>query len=631
MRKWVYRWGPYLPLVLALVLPAIALARVGGGESYSSGRSSGGHDDGAGDVFAILIWLAFEHPTIGIPLLIIFGIAYMVMKRNTSSAKTQRAFQQAEAEVRTQVTAQDVIGFVNALKLKDPSFDLLQLLEKVKRLFLASQDAWMKREMSPVRPFLSDASYQRFNVQLKLLAAQGVRDAIADVTVHDLQLIGLEQSEWFDTVHIRVKARMRDTDVPANTPDAQAVAAAMKVAPETFTEVWSFVRKPGAKTKEGEDLYQGKCPNCGAPFKGGAANKCEFCSAVVNSGNFDWTLSGITQGVEHIRHFATVDGLMAARAKDPALNLEMLEDRATLVFWKWVDAESAGEAKRLSKLSTGACLTQLDAELSALKVQGRRKVFLECAIGAATTRVLEVRDGYDTAHVEIRWSARMGIGPVDQPPPTLPTVPQRWVFSLVRKAGATTNTSNGMSTYRCPQCGGPLTESVSSTCDYCGAELAGGDRDWVLASAASFEAWNATENQRFQARQAGGAAAPAAQPTGPRVITDVQERERLLYMMAAMAAADGVVDAKELKLLKMCSQRWSVAWANVELALKAGPGLFDRLAQKGSPEAEVFLKSLIDMVLIDGKIDKAERRLLSQASEHLGVPPPRLLELLGGK
>ncbi|MHB8876107.1 MAG: TIM44-like domain-containing protein [Myxococcaceae bacterium] len=466
---------------------------------------------------------------------------------------------------------------------------------------------------------------------MKLLAAQGVRDAIADVTVQDLQLIGLDQSEWFDTVHVRVKAQLRDTDVPAGYSDEQALAAARRAAPESFTEVWSFVRKPGAKTRIGEDLFQGKCPSCGAPFKGGAANKCEFCGAVVNSGNYDWTLSGITQGVEHIRHYATVDGLLAARQKDPALNLEMLEDRATLVFWKWVDAQSAGEAKRLSKLSTGESLTRIDTELAALKAQRRRKVFLECAVGAAITRALEDRSGYDFAHVEVRWSARMGIGPEGQPPPALPTVPQRWVFTLVRKAGATTNTSNGMSTHRCPQCNGPLTESVSSTCDFCGAELGGGERDWVLSSAASFEAWNATENQRFHARQAGTPANASAAPPAAVMITDVQERERLLYMMAAMAAADGVVDEAERKLLKMCSQRWSVPWKNVELALGAGPGLFDRLAQKGSPEAEAFFKSLVDMALIDGKIDKSERKLLNQAAAHLGVNAARVAEMLGGR
>ena len=28
---------------------------------------------------------------------------------------------------------------------------------------------------------------------------------------------------------------------------------------------------------------------------------CEFCKAIVNSGNYDWTLSEITQGIEHVR------------------------------------------------------------------------------------------------------------------------------------------------------------------------------------------------------------------------------------------------------------------------------------------------------------------------------------------
>lgn len=89
--------------------------------------------------------------------------------------------------------------------------------------------------------------------------------------------------------------------------------------------------------------------------------------------------------------------------------------------------------------------------------------------------------------------------------------------------------------------------------------------------------------------------------------------------MAAMAMADGVVDASERKLLKMCSERWSVPWANVELALNAGPGLFDKLISRGSAEAETFLKELVAMALIDGKIDRKERKLLEAAAGHLGL------------
>lgn len=654
------RWAPWLPALAVLLVPLLALARGGGGEHYTRGsdRDSGGGDDGALlYILFRLITFAFRYPKIGIPLLIVVGVAWWFYKRNLHpTGTTQRAFEQREAELRTQVSSRDVQGWVNALKLKDPGFELQPVLERVGRLFMGLQDAWFKRDMSPVRPFLSDATYQRFNVQLALLQAQGVRDAIADIQILDVQLIGLSQSQWFDNIHVRIHARMRDTDVPASTSDAQALAAARSAPSEPFTEVWTFVRKPGAQTRIGQDLFQGKCPNCGAPFKGGAANSCEFCGAVVNSGNYDWTLSEITQGIEHVRHHTMVDGLMQAREADPALNLEILEDRSSLLFWKWLDAQSRNEAQRLAKVANAEMLTRLSDELEGLRRHGRRRVFLECAVGGVNVRALEIHpEGFDKAHVEIRWSARMGVGPANQRPPELPTVPQRWVFTLLRKHGAHTNTANGMSTARCPQCNAPLTDSAATTCDYCGTQLGSGERDWVLFSALTFEQWNAQETQHYQAAVLRKAMARRPMPTGvsaevgenvgrgmrapeapvdagagAQVVTDVRERERLLYMMAAIAAADGQVGANERKMLKLCSERWSIPWQNVEMALSSGPQLFERLVPRGSPEAEVFLRHIVDMALVDGRIDRQERRMLETAAAQLGVSE-RLREMLDGR
>jgi tellurite resistance protein len=248
----------------------------------------------------------------------------------------------------------------------------------------------------------------------------------------------------------------------------------------------------------------------------------------------------------------------------------------------------------------------------------------------------------------------MGVGPINQRPPELPTVPQRWVFTLLRKHGAHTNTANGMSTARCPQCNAPLTNSAATTCDFCGTQLGSGERDWVLASALTFEQWNAQEAQHYQAavlRKAmerrpmatgvsaevganvgRGARAPEDTDVGAgaQVVTDVRERERLLYMMAAIAAADGQVGPHERRMLKLCSERWSIPWQNVEMALSSGPQLFERLVPRGSPEAEVFLRHIVDMALVDGRIDRQERRMLETAAAQLGVPE-RLQEMLGGQ
>jgi tellurite resistance protein len=612
----------------------VALARGGGGENYSRGSDdSGGDGDAFFYILFRLIELAFYYPKIGIPLIIGFCVVYYFYKRNLHpTGATQRAIERREAEQRTHVSEQDVQSWVQALKSKDPNFELQTVLDKVRKLFPALQEAWFKRELTPIRPFLSDATYQRFNVQLQLMSSQGVRDAIADVRLLGVQLIGVQQSPWFDSIHVRVRAEMRDTDVPASASDAQALAAARKVAPEAFTEVWTFVRKPGAQTRIGQDLYQGKCPNCGAPYKGGATNVCEYCGAVVNSGNYDWTLSEITQGVEFNRHMADVRGLREAREADPALNLEILEDRASLLFWKWIDAQSRGDASRLAQVANAEMISQLSGELEELGKRGQRRVVLECAVGAVTTRAFEVNpDGYDLAHVEIRWSARMGVGPAEQRAPQLPTVPQRWVFTLTRKHGAKTNTSNGMSTDRCPQCNAPLTGSSSSACEYCGTRLDTGEKDWVLAYTFLSETWEARERQLRMSSTARPSPAGPVRPepmagataAGPGMdaVMDVKERERLLYMMAAIAAADGAVDVPERKLLKLCATRWGIPWQNVEMALNSGSTLFSKLIPRGSPEASVFLRNLVQMALVDGRVDRKERRMLEAAAAHLDLLP----------
>src|SRR5262249_21992202 len=427
-----FRMAKWMPLCLALAIPVLAWGRIGGGEHYKSGSrersssssrgggdksgyrdhpSSSPHGDGGGDLGGVVlsvVALTVEHPSVMCPLLVVLGALFFVYQRSRNpSASTQRALERREAELRTQVSAADVSGWLNALKLKDPSFELLPMLDRTKKLFLEMQRAWLQRDLAPIRSYVSDATFHRLKVQLQLLHNQGIRDAFTDIQVQDLQIIGLDQSEWFDTVHIRIRAQMRDTDVPASATDAEAEHAARSADPEAFTEVWSFVRKPGAKTRIGDQLFQGKCPNCGAPFRGGASNNCEYCRAIVNSGNYDWTLAEITQGIEHVRGYPTVDGLLEARKSDPALNLEMLEDRASLIFWKWIEAQSCAEAKRLAKLSTSEYLTRLDQDLAGLRRQGRRKVFLECAVGAVITRLLRRgSDGYDQAHVEVRWSAR---------------------------------------------------------------------------------------------------------------------------------------------------------------------------------------------------------------------------------
>src|SRR5438132_10453610 len=114
LRSLVYRHGRWLPFLAFLLFPLLAHARVGGGEHYNSGdsdssSSSSGGDDGG--FAALLIWLVIEHPAIGIPVVIVVAVVYLVQRSKSGNASTQRAFQQREAERKTQVSSADVMGW----------------------------------------------------------------------------------------------------------------------------------------------------------------------------------------------------------------------------------------------------------------------------------------------------------------------------------------------------------------------------------------------------------------------------------------------------------------------------------------------------------------------------------------
>lgn len=472
MRSWRY----LLPLLL---LPLIALARAGGGEDYRSGNDPGG--DGIPlDLIILLVELVFRHPEFGIPLIVVVGIVWTVQKRRRASSSYQRKQEEQRGAARTGAVPGSVEHWVGALQQQDPAFRLEPLLERARGLVQQVNEAWFLRDLSVLRPFLSDATWQRLSTQLTLMDREGRRDAIADLQVLEVSPIGFERNDWYDTLHLRVRAQIRDAEVPSSASDEAARAKAQGAPLETFTEVWSFSRRPGAQTRAGHDLSQGNCPGCGAPFRGGATNACEYCGAIANAGTFDWTLSQISQGSAWTPRAAAVLGQPEFTAHDPALSVNQLEDRAALLFWRWILALGSRDVTPLLKVAAPSMRAPLEA---AFQAGGSPLGALQnVALGAARLTRLRLgrpaADGAaatpDLAEFEVRWSARLRGAAA--------ATPQRWAFVLARKHGALTPQGHGIASSRCSNCHGPLTDSASTRCDFCGSALdAGGE--WVLFEA----------------------------------------------------------------------------------------------------------------------------------------------------
>lgn len=355
-----------------------------------------------------------------------------------------------------------------ALERRDPGFSSTSFLAHAKGTFTRVQDAWFLRTMDAARDVVSDATWQRFSTQLRLMERQGVRDAITDLRLQTCEVVGVRTDRLYDALEVRFTAALRDADAPATASDEEARAAAAAAPLEHFTEFWTFLRSVDATTA----AAPGKCPQCGAPFTGNQAGQCTHCKALLNSGRFSWVLTEITQKSEVNLQLARPPGVEALEARDPAFSLEVLEDRASLLFWRWVDAHDAGAPVGIANVATPAFHQRFTAELERRAHQGLRRPFTNAAVGAVLARRLTVEDGHDVAACEVRWSAA-GLA-------------SRSALLLKRRVDARTPLERGLSTGRCPTCAAPLGDGGQPACEYCGEALAARASDWVLDAVLSW-------------------------------------------------------------------------------------------------------------------------------------------------
>lgn len=626
-----------------MLLPAgLAFARAGGGEHYTGGGGGSSGDfggSGGADLYVIFellrgaIYLTIAYPGVMIPVWLVGGGVGFVWYLRRPSVTTSHEVSRLERQ-RLQPQA-DLPAALASLKQRDPAFDEDQLLERTRAIFLEIQEAWFRRRLGDVRHFMSDGLHRRFHVLQDLMKAEGRRDALADVRVQSARILEAKRTEGFDVVTVSIAAEIRDTEVPATVDDEAARAAALRAPKTSFVELWTFVRRPGATTREGFDAGAGRCPNCGAPFDRGATNTCAYCNAIVNSGQYSWVLSEITQASEFLPHHRKAPGLDSLRTRDPDAAAEILEDRALLLFWKWVEGWALNDVKRMRKVSTIGFLDAQVAEKSGYAQRGQRLHIAKPAVGGADVAAVEIDvDGFDRVHVDLRWSAAVALEEHGRTGNASPRF-RRHVLTMVRKTGAKTGVE-GLATERCGTCRAPLTNSDSPVCDYCGHDLTSAATEWQLGQLVPYEQWRRPVASHVSAA-AGRVGVPgtpsaAAAMIGPDdlpVLASRGERVRLLQGMAAVAASDGIISDAELKLLRMCARRWRVDWSEIEPQLRRESLVgFGGSAQADEQERESLLSAVIAMAKVDGRVDAKEKRMILGFAAHLHVSKERVEEML---
>ena len=494
-------WIRLLAVAPLLMLTAYAAGRAGGGEGYNGGGGSGhgggggggsGGGGGGGQLIFDLIWLCVSHPVLGIPLLIVIAVAFYYFQQSASSVPTASAGGPNVADTVVDTTGSPAADLVSTIQSHDPNFDPNAFCNRVAAGFLKLQSAWCNQNLQEVRPFISDGIHERFSLQFAEQKAQGYHDRMDGVGIDQLMISDANSDEIYDELSVRIVAHAADYKVSMR--DGRPVEGVPAM--DQFTEIWSFLRRRGSATVLGKPgLLEGNCPNCGAPIELNESANCKNCNALLRSGEYDWVLSEITQALEwEAGGHNAVPGLAALRQRDPEVNVQSLEDRASVIFWRKAAADRIGKLDPMFKVTTPAYGQNYAARL---KPQPGlpRTYYGQSAVGSVDVlgflpgdqQTPGNNESVDRALVAVKWSGFKFVVQADRSARTVEgNLPHHTLFVLIRKTSARTDVAKGISSAHCPNCGAPESGGTTGSCEFCGTALNDGSNGWVLDNILGF-------------------------------------------------------------------------------------------------------------------------------------------------
>ena len=580
----------------------------GGGGSYGSGRqdersyrnpsySSGPDGERRKDGLTLPI------------LFTVFAAVAVVIAELTKPKIEERSIRRAKREA-DQLTLD---GMLQGIQDADPAFRSDAFLRRASRAFRVLQRAWSKQDLTPIHRFVSDAVHERFSLQIAEMKERGTRNVMEGVRVREATIATGGVDRNFQAITVRFQASAIDYEV--NT--AGRVTSGTK-SREGFVEYWSFVRRPGAKTRDADGLFEGHCPNCGSPLQLNQTESCKSCNAKVRNGRYDWILTEITQASEwKPRPQTAVPGVGTMAANDPGFCLQHLEDRASVVFWRRIAAWQAGKTLPLQKMATPTYCKTMEKDLRP-DPDGTRPIPSGAAVGSVETEGILCEAPLDQALVRIHWSSGTDLLRPDGTQQR--TIGVRFHVSfllLTRKHGVKGNMDDALSSAHCPGCGAPVTNTVADACEYCGDAMANGEQDWRLANVCVAE----EKPVRELLSQLQGAKPRKKSKARSReaVRLPLDSGRELIAWAVHVMLADNVIDEAEEKLLEALATKHGVQEADLKrLVLAAQAGELELGIPEEADATRACLEAMAEMALVDGSVTAAERETMHTIGRRLG-------------
>lgn len=242
-----------------------------GGYYFYGGISDSDSDGGGSSILGGVILAA-----------IIILVVYMsVRKKGKGSAPVMPG---------AQATDPSTLRSMSDYPALDPQFSEAAFREKLSNLYVQFQNAWQDKDLTPLRPYLTDAFYNKCDRQLDAYRQNRQTNRIDRPSVLGVELVGWKQEAGVDVVVARLRTRIVDYV----TDDATGSVVRGSNTAEKFMEYeWDLVRTSGQISAEGTGTTSQSCPHCGAPINVNHTAICEYCGSVLTTDTFDWAVREI--------------------------------------------------------------------------------------------------------------------------------------------------------------------------------------------------------------------------------------------------------------------------------------------------------------------------------------------------
>lgn len=595
-RKW-------LVAILILFVATDIIARAGGagGNDDSGGGSSGDGSGGDGSGIVMILYyilrliMMLPFPLNWIVLLIVIVIAYYILKENKETSTYN------SLDKLNHVTDDD--SSISQITATIPNFNLTEFYEKVTTSFYKIQDSWEAQNLSPVRQFISDGVYQRFNAQFIMMRELKQHNELSNIKLLNKKIVLAENDGNFFILHVRIDAEIKDLFISEKFPELNSGGS------ESFTEYWTYTKK--ANSSSNKNIFNNdNCPNCGDSIQNklGEISKCPSCGTQINNGEYDWVLSEITQAEDFATNYSQrrerkdfYNRLKNKGYQDSEFSPQYIEDKASNAFLQIKIAEALTDEKRVNRFCSDEYTSNLKSSFKESFLYNRlylNDVQTLNIYSDSSKLYAAVKLKYTQQRVSIN-NGKLNI--IHQSP-----FSTNEYLILSRNKNYSSNKYSAMA-HNCSGCGAPVEDSLQLTCKYCASALNDNTKDWIVESLL-------TKGQ-YSSFKDGFNNNVSSQKQEQKLEDDLMDvRDYVLNNMMLVAMSDGELQDEERELMINISKKLGYNTKKItELfnEIKA-----NQLALKMPDDAkkrEKVIKQMRKMAEANGIINETEKQIIAQA------------------